>query len=92
VVVTNSFGSVTSTVARLIVERLAQLTVRDRRSDEGFELVVTGQIGRNYRIQASTDLRTWIDALSFSNSEETTLFLDSKAASFSSRFYRVISP
>ncbi len=92
VVVTNSFGATTSIVARLTVEPLARLTVRDRRDNEGFELVVTGAIGRSYRIQASTDLNTWIDLFSFSNSEEKTLFLDSNAASFPSRFYRVVSP
>ena len=92
VAVANSFGEVTSAVVRLTVKPLARLTVRSGLNNEGFELVVTGAVGRSYRIQASTDLKTWTDLFNFSNSEQTTLFLDSNAASFSRRFYRVASP
>jgi len=70
----------------------ARLAVRSRPNQDGFELTVAGEIGRSYRVQASSDLRTWTDLFSFSNSEQETVFLDSDARKFSHRFYRVVSP
>ena len=71
-----------------------RLAVRGRSNSDGFELAVTGEIGRTYRVQASTNLATtnWIDLFTLENMAGTTVFLDSAAGSSSQRFYRLISP
>jgi hypothetical protein len=71
------------------------LTVRGQLTSDGFELAITGEIGRTYRVQANSNLATtnWIDLFSFKNEQgATTLFLDSRAGSFRQRFYRLVSP
>jgi hypothetical protein len=73
----------------------AQLTVRARPGEGGFELGITGEIGRSYRVQASDKpgASDWLDLFSFKNTDgATTLFLDSAAPNFRQRFYRVVSP
>jgi hypothetical protein len=70
----------------------ARLSVHGRPSAEGFEFDIIGEIGRNYRVQISTDLTNWTDSFSFTNSQRTTRFLDSSAPEFSRTFYRVLSP
>jgi len=70
----------------------AQLAVRTRPTSAGLELTILGEIGRPYRLQASTDLVTWIDLFSFSNSTDATLYLDPRALAFQKRFYRAVSP
>ncbi len=73
----------------------AQLRAHGRPSRDGFELVITGEIGRTYRVQASSDLSrsNWVDLFTFENTDgTTTVFLDSQAGHFAHRFYRVVSP
>jgi hypothetical protein len=71
-----------------------RLAVRGRPNSDGFELAVTGEIGRTYRVQASSNLATtnWVDLFTLENMAGTTVFLDSAAGSYSQRFYRLISP
>ena len=59
---------------------------------EGVELDIVGELGRLYRLQASSDLAHWLDLFSFSNSTTTTVYLDAHASDFRMRFYRVVSP
>lgn len=70
----------------------ARLRVRLPFGPEGFEFSVEGESGRAHRLQASDDLKTWEDVFDFSNTQETTLFLDTDAALHPLRFYRVVSP
>jgi hypothetical protein len=60
----------------------------------GFELALTGEIGRSYRIQSSPNLAgtNWGDLVKFTNTIETMQFLDTGATNFSERFYRAVSP
>jgi hypothetical protein len=71
----------------------AVLAVGGWRSD-GLELNVTGEIGRNYRLQGSTNLAGdgWMDLFSFTNTRETTAVTDSSITNLNQRFYRVVSP
>ena len=70
----------------------AMLRARGSLGAEGFELAVTGELGRTYQVQGSDDLETWEDLMLFTNQEETTLFLDMDAAGWGRRFYRVVAP
>ncbi len=73
----------------------ARLTARGRPNQEGFELTVTGEIGRTYRIQANSDLAgtNWVDLFTYQNTQgANTLFLDSNAGNLRQRFYRAVSP
>src|SRR5439155_26535857 len=68
------------------------LRVRSFTAD-GFEFSIDAELGRNYRLQGSLNLRDWSDLDLFSNTEdETGLFLDSGADQLPQRFYRVVSP
>ena len=59
-----------------------------------FAANVTGEVGRRYRVQASTNLATsnWVDLLAFTNSLPSRQFVDPSAANAPGRFYRVVSP
>ena len=61
----------------------------------GFEMRITGEIGRPYRVQASTEPSgdNWQDLLLFTNpTEPETLFTDTRASKFPRRYYRVVTP
>jgi len=58
----------------------------------GFEVRMSGEVGRVYRIQSSTDLFTWDDWINFTNAQATTAFLDSANTASPRRFYRALSP
>lgn len=55
----------------------------------GFEMRVRGVPNRRHRIQASGDLQTWQDLLTFQNSQENTMFVDPDTGANPRRFYRV---
>jgi len=59
-----------------------------------FAANVTGEVGRQYRVQASTNLAAsnWVDLLAFTNSLPSRQFVDPSAANAPGRFYRVVSP
>jgi hypothetical protein len=62
-VVTNSFGSVSSVVARLTLRDAFQIEVRLEQATSGsgaFHFVVTGPIYTNYVVWRSLDLRGWL--------------------------------
>jgi hypothetical protein len=72
----------------------AQLRGRVLTNSAGFQLTITGEIGRTYRLQASADLQVsnWVDLFTFTNTLGTTNFIDSYATNLPKRFYRAISP
>jgi len=57
------------------------------RPDGGFHLVVHGQLGSYYGVQASTNLADWIWL--FTNRASFD-FLDTDATNYPARFYRTI--
>jgi hypothetical protein len=72
-----------------------RLAVRAAPDNHGFEVTLTGEIGRTYHVQANSNLTTtnWIDLFTFDNLESaTTIFLDQNAPNFRQRFYRLVSP
>src|SRR5205823_5427095 len=60
-------------------------------SPDGFQFSVNGEVGASYRLQVSSDLKTWADVVSFTNSQLITPWRDTDALP-SQRFYRVVSP
>ena len=58
----------------------------------GFSFNVALVTNQNYRIQASTNLTTWIDLTNFLATSPTMHFVDPLATNFSRRFYRAVSP
>lgn len=57
-----------------------------------FELSYSGQLSRDYQIQASSNLLHWRAVNTFFTSSERVRFRDSAAADAASRFYRLVSP
>jgi hypothetical protein len=51
----------------------------------------SGEVGVNYRVEASTDLIEWVPIESLLNSDGTLDFLDPEAASLNKRFYRIVT-
>jgi hypothetical protein len=62
-------------------------------SDQGgFRLTISGELGRSYRLQGSTNfsVENWQDLLVWTNTTGTTQFLD--VTQLPRRFYRAVSP
>ena len=94
VVVTNGAGSIASSNAFLIVSSLEATPARPQVSgsvfnNEIFSLIVNGDAGPDYIVQASTNLVTWQSL--FTNHLVTPPFnwSDSNAASYTRRYYRI---
>lgn len=96
VVVSNAAGVVTSapvllTVASSIIQPPAVQTRAEIQSS-GFVLDVALEVGRTFRVQASSDLQTWSDVTSFVSTAQAVRFVDDAAKPLSRRFYRIVSP
>ncbi|MBI4327295.1 MAG: hypothetical protein HY674_18835 [Chloroflexi bacterium] len=57
-----------------------------------WELLVTGDPGRTYRFQASTNLIDWLDISTNTPSNGLFRFVDPDAIELHRRFYRTVSP
>jgi uncharacterized repeat protein (TIGR01451 family) len=57
-----------------------------------YALQFTAEPGRNYRLQASTDLRNWIDLTNTTSANLTVPLSAPIGANFPHRFYRAVSP
>ncbi|MBI2946683.1 MAG: immunoglobulin domain-containing protein [Verrucomicrobia bacterium] len=57
-----------------------------------FQVTLTGEIGRIYLIQASTDLVVWEPVTNILSTAATILITDPAATSLRQRFYRALSP
>jgi pectate lyase len=91
VVITNSEGSVTSSIAALVVVAYAPPVISDISISNGmFRMSVTGDSGPDYIVQASTNLMFWESI--YTNPAPATNFIWSDAATtnFNRRFYRVL--
>jgi hypothetical protein len=89
-----SFVAVGSGGAVLQSGPIFTLAATNQSMDGGFELALTGEVGRSYRIQASTDLAgtNWTDVANFTNTDETVQFPDPQATNYTWRYYRAVSP
>jgi uncharacterized delta-60 repeat protein len=59
-------------------------------SDGTFSMTVSGEVGRAYRVEASTDLRSWTDVGNVTGAGTPQPFTDAGAINFPYRFYRVV--
>src|SRR5262249_45141251 len=50
------------------------------------------QAGRAYRLQASTNLLSWIDVTNFLSATTNLIYTDATGTNFQRRFYRAVSP
>lgn len=57
-----------------------------------FQMVVRGSAGATYRLEASTNLATWVSLTNVLNATGTVQFIDVNASKFPSRFYRAVWP
>jgi hypothetical protein len=54
-------------------------------------LIAGGEVGRLYRVQASTNLSSWSDISNFVSSINAWQFIDPMFTNYPRRFYRVVS-
>jgi uncharacterized delta-60 repeat protein len=57
-----------------------------------FSMLVSGQVGVTYRVEASTDLRSWTSVGTVTGAASPQPFTDASAATSALRFYRVAGP
>jgi hypothetical protein len=69
-----------------IVPAMGALGLRSQTN--GMQLVLRGQVGGNYIIEASTDLVHWTPLANAINTNGTLQFSDTNAPNFPMRFYR----
>ena len=89
VVVSSSYGSVTSSVVNLTVTTPPLLSSGGFNTSGGFHLSVYGQTGQAYTLQASTNLVNWVSILNFTCTNSPTYVVDPAAKNFRYRFYRL---
>jgi len=94
VVVTNDYGSVTSSVAQLTVVNPGRFSNQSYSPAMGFSFIFRdATVGRPYRIQRSSSMAegSWLDWQSFTYTEPIYL-TDMGATGAERRFYRAVSP
>jgi len=94
VVVSNSYGSVTSSVATLTVtipnfSLSPSLGAVAGLASNGFNLQFPVPVGSKYIIFASTDLKTWTPIATNVATSASAAFADAEAVNYSRRYYRV---
>jgi hypothetical protein len=57
-----------------------------------FLFTLTGEVGRNYQLQASSNLVSWLTLTNVMMTNVTVPFIDAEAAKFPRRFYRIVAP
>jgi uncharacterized delta-60 repeat protein len=95
VIVMGNFSAVGG-VSRLGIARLngdgryIRINSLTPRIDGSVRLTINSQPDRSYLLQASTDLRQWVDLRTIAAGGDTLTLDDPDAASFKERFYRVL--
>ncbi len=59
-------------------------------SDGEFRFALAGETGRNYQLQASTNLSTWSLVTNILMTNSTMSFVDPAAGRYPCRFYRLV--
>jgi len=93
-VVSNMAGTVTSSVAAVVVNppiRVVEPHILSiAPTDNGqMSFVYYGATGKSYQIQASTDLIQWETVATNTSTEQLNLFIDTNAGQYTRRYYRV---
>jgi hypothetical protein len=65
-----------------------RLAARNPPGNFGFPVTVSAETGRQYTLQASSDLKSWFDISTFNQDASSTQFNDKAAARLPRRFYR----
>lgn len=89
-VVTNSFGSVVSTDARVMSGSVPRLNSPATRADHSFEFQFIGLANTNYIVQDSTNLVDWETLGGLTSTNGYIDFVDTNATNFNVRYYRVL--
>jgi hypothetical protein len=96
VVVSNAHGNATSQPAILTVNAAGGVRLSEARwvPREGLRFKVTAPVGQRWAVEASTDLRQWIEIGTLEMTTGTREFTDAEAVVFPRSFYRLrqISP
>jgi hypothetical protein len=93
VVVTNTYGSVTSAVATLTVTNFTIVLARTGSpvmTPGGFTFPLSLPAGRSFIIEASTNLRDWAPIATNLALTGSVIFTDPAAANYPQRFYRAM--
>jgi hypothetical protein len=72
----------------LIITEPPRLALKKRPNESGFQLNLLGGVGFTYAIEVSTNLASWTQMTTLTNSSRTPPFTDADATHFSQRFYR----
>jgi hypothetical protein len=91
---TNSFGSATSQVARLIYTGFTppNFTGVPGLSNGVFRALLTGATGAVIRVESSTNLLNWLPLLTFTNTTGALTVTDTNTPARSRNFYRAVVP
>ncbi len=97
VVISNVVGSVTSSVVALSVIynpslTPAQLYFLSHSGLNGDSLMIAMEAGKNYRVQATTNLQSWFDVTNFLSTSTLMDYTNSLSTNADTMFYRVVSP
>ena len=80
-----------STTFRVIVPRLSPITLASLSlTNRQFRLGVSADSGISYSLQASTNLESWVSLTTVSAADADFELVDTNAAAFPYRFYRVV--
>ena len=89
-VVGSPLGSLTSTNALLTVFNPFSVSTPTFQLGGFFQLTATGDNGRAYRLESSTNLVTWVPIVTNTVSGGTATFTDSGGTGITLRFYRIV--
>jgi hypothetical protein len=92
VMVSNSAGSETSQLSTLNVREPIRpaLSALRRINGGGAEFVLSGEVGRNYHIEFSTDLKSWTRVATLNAGDPRIVYRDTSAAAAPQGFYRAL--
>ncbi|MEN9576130.1 MAG: hypothetical protein RL514_3985 [Verrucomicrobiota bacterium] len=89
-VVTSPLGALTSSNANLTVFNPFTVGPASFRLGGLFQMVATGDNGRSYRLESSTNLVTWVPVVTNAVSGGVATFTDTAASGKALRFYRIV--
>ena len=88
IVVVNSFGSVVSADARVMIGSVPRLNSVVRRLDSSFQFEFIGLANIDYVVQGSTNLVDWQTLGGVTSTNGYIDFVDTAATNFNTRYYR----
>jgi len=95
-VAANDYGSAASSTAHLTVlyngASSAPYLWLLGHNPSGDSIMIALESGRNYRVQASTDLLTWTDVTNFLSHSSLVSFTNSAFSGLPAMYYRVVTP